>query len=126
MLASTVTQMILLSWNQACRWPLFIIWLHSRFIVIFILINSFIHILLLVIMMIYLQASCFILLVAPAWLSASSLPWKSRLMLLMMNMVMVKTIFIRTMMISALIIILLKYNVEVQHCIIIIIVCVVI
>ena len=25
MLASTVTQMILLSWNQACRWPLFVI-----------------------------------------------------------------------------------------------------
>ena len=126
MLASTVTQMILLSWNQACRWPLFIIWLHSRFIVIFILIISFIHILVTIILMIYLQASCFILLVAPAWLSASSLPWKSRLMLLMMNMVMVKTIFIRTMMISALIIILLKYNVEVQHCTIIIIVCVVI
>ena len=99
MLASTVTQMILLSWNQACRWPLFIIWLHSRFIVIFILIISFIQILVTIIMMIYLQASCFILLVAPAWLSASSLPWKSRLMLLMMNMVMVKTIFIRTMMI---------------------------
>ena len=64
MLASTVTQMILLSWNQACRWPLFMIWFHSRSFVI--LITFFINILLLLLIMSYLHASCFILLVAPA------------------------------------------------------------